>query len=125
MTTEQAVDTAALDAELAKKLDLPCGYAPFDGTEECGVSWEHHRAYTGNHVSVTHEYDPPDLTTGDGMLMVLEAMREAGWLFAVYNVNDGGYEAQFFRPHGHDSSMEDAPSLPTAVTLAALSALNG
>jgi hypothetical protein len=64
----------------------------------------------------------PNLTTGDGMLWVLERMRERGWLFTVEAVWNGGYSADF-RSSKFFTGHTYAANLPLAVCLAAEKAL--
>jgi hypothetical protein len=101
MTTAPAVDTATLDALLAERL-LGCktrgGACPAAG----------HRDLS---------------TTGDGMLLVLEAMRERGWSSEIY---DEGARQWGFIHLGEDKagwSPDSCEAWPLAVALAAEAAL--
>ena len=122
------IDTAALDAELAEKLDLPCGYVELwgDSSETCGLP-----SMASEHMlpeSHGHEFDPDSYsTTGDGMLMVLEAMAEKGYLYNVHNRTNGDVEAGFWLPETdyHFVDWEAHPNAPTAAALAAIDTLKG
>lgn len=71
-------------------------------------------------------YSPSErwLLTGDGMLAVITAMRERGWM---YSMDGPGPDHACFSRDGDDFDLfvGDAPSMPKAVARAALAALTG
>ena len=119
MTTEQAVVAAVLDSEIAEKL---FGWREAgDGTLR--PSW---------FVTLEERGENPILsptlsaysTTGDGMLIVLHTMKEHGWLFVIVTMTDGRFEVQFWREgQSEHHFFGNNDSLPTAVAIAALAAL--
>ncbi len=118
MSTEQAVDTAALDSWLAEHL-FGWTHLHFTGPAELqriGLS------------PTDDEYEPLPAysTTGDGMLMVLEAMQERGWFVTLTDYAlPRWWEVEFLpdplKPG--EVVLGKAPVLPTAVSLAAKAAL--
>lgn len=75
--------------------------------------------------------DLPDYsTTGNGMLMVIDAMKAKGWKIALHERRDGEYEFGFskydvYNYKGLIERTRQAPHLPTAVAEAAKAALEG
>ena len=65
----------------------------------------------------------PDYLTGDGMLRVIERMRELGWEFTLQLFGDGIAWAKFNKPDGRGYDYEEADTAPRAVLPAALRAM--
>lgn len=114
-----------LDVWLAERLDLRACSARHDGAT-CSAAFAAHPAKVLP-VSLAHDFEPlPLSSTGDGMLLVLEAMRERGY---TVDLNTGGQAFRWahvmratpraFEQWDHIS----ADSLPMAVALAAKAAL--
>lgn len=127
--TETTITDRALDAWLAEHLFIVEG-----GSRQPDGSWTTFRR--GSRVDEV----PSPTSTGDGMLLVLEAMRERGWYGSasfIAPIYGGECMAQFSRHNPHEGYAEDgrpcviandivsvtAPSLPRAVALAAKTAL--
>lgn len=124
MTITTQVDTTALDAWLAEHLfdgsPLDCTAPGHEGSQCWSIP-------TGpTHLAVIgYGPAPAYSTTGGGMLMVLEAMRERGWSRAIYEAPIGEV-VEFARTgdKGEHLAYRAADELlPTAVGLAAKAAL--
>ena len=113
MTTETAIDTAALYVWLAKELDLPCS---------CGYGGENDHHPGDYHVPAGYE----------GMGLVLEAMRVKRWHIFIEiegqqpDVTISDPQRGTYNADGHEYLVlahQRHDSLPTAVALAAKAAL--
>ncbi len=113
MVTSTETDTAALDARLAGEL----------------FGWTHVEAGSHSYAFCGVALDdsecspiPAYATTGDGMLMVLEAMRARGYL--CWTENDARHwMAEFAKRWPPLGKTKHLTSLPLAVAQAALSAI--
>ncbi len=135
MTQAAVTDTAELDAWLAEHLlgwlRLNSGGWRCTGADTCTHATAPH---TNPQV---HSSVPPALsTTGDGMLMVMQALRERGWEWTIRFREDGVhwpgrmypldtslpfYGAMFTKgPHGAGNEED---TLPLAVAQAARAAI--
>ena len=113
MAQTEAIDDVALDAWLAEHL-----FGLTDEVKAANPSWR-------NHI-------PDYSTTGDGMLLVLEAMRERGHDGSAA-VNIDSYRQAVFYPKGsvvrsllfgfRSRDWTSADTLPLAVALAARAAI--
>lgn len=82
---------------------------------------EEHWGRRGPGSSYESGYEPPRYsTTGDGMLAVLERMRELGWAVEI-QAEDKHWWVDFYRPI--EEKIGHATTLPHAVCLAALEAV--
>ncbi|MDE2102550.1 MAG: hypothetical protein KGL39_35210 [Patescibacteria group bacterium] len=137
-----------LDAWLAERLfGLPLhewrktgSISGFQNFYECTVDPPHGMKCRASNFDLGTRYS----STGDGMLLVLEAMRERGW-WGTTNTPDSGMRdsgmsvsASFWRLHLHDSTgphgepsriandliSREAATLPRAVAEAAYAALS-
>ena len=71
------------------------------------------------------DWIPVNFHTGNGMLLVIERMRELGWDYSLQPHRDG-HDARFRRADGFGRSyFAIDPDLPTAVLTAALEAVRG
>lgn len=87
------------------------------------ISDERDYVYAGGlyYVADGKAHELPDYLTGDGMLAVIERMRELGWMGDLFSVS-GGWQCEFWHK-GKGTVRERRDTAPEAIALAALAAL--
>lgn len=123
MTTDTQVDTAALDAWIAEHL-----FGMHHGRDASGSPYWDYREHLGSVdigvlLADVHVAPPAYSTTGDGMLLVLEAMKEHSASLNLYPPSNYAKRATACYSDGSGWIPFHADTLPTAVALAAKAVL--